>query len=273
MEKIEPIFKFDGLKQCLRDIGIIVDAASGSGYRPVKPEDVTLTALKDGTYTFEKGGIFLNGKQGEHQQVYLYKRTYNMSGFGKPKMHVRKCITIQDFMGRGKFPAEYRSANTEKVPVRDSINGYRDVLVEHLELCGNCRRILQQERARIFADSTAYVRMLMQNMAQDDGVSGQLDVDIFGYTRNWERLSRAIREKHDWTCERCGVKIENPWDRWFMHVHHKNGIKTDNREENLECLCVRCHANVDGVHRKNFSEGDRKIQLDDFNQKYPLQRS
>ena len=113
----------------------------------------------------------------------------------------------------------------------------------------------------------------MQNMAKDAGVSGQLDVDIFGYTRNWERLSRAIREKHDWTCERCGVKIENPWDRWFMHVHHKNGIKTDNREENLECLCVRCHANVDGVHRKNFSEGDRKIQLDDFNQKYPLQRS
>lgn len=38
---------------------------------------------------------------------------------------------------------------------------------------------------------------------------------------------------------------------------------------NLECLCIRCHANVDDVHRKNFSKGDNLFRLNDFNEKYP----
>ena len=54
-----------------------------------------------------------------------------------------------------------------------------------------------------------------------------------------------------------------------VQVNHINGIKTDNNGKNLECLCIRCHANVDDVHRKNFSKGDNLFRLNDFNEKYP----
>ena len=268
-DDIEPILDFGKLKTYLKSIGLQIDEVSSDGYRPVKPGDVTLQALKNGTYTFESDGIYLNGKQGEHQKVFLYKRKYHLLQFGKPRMHVRKCKTIEDFIKSGSFEVEYRHANTEEVPVINTDEDNVDGLVDHLPLCKNCLDMLIKEGKSRIKDSNEYVDLLKQTMGLDESLDQEVDVDIFGNTKNWQKISRAFREAHDWTCERCGLHIDNPWDYQFMHVHHRNGIKTDNRKANLECLCIRCHSQVDAVHRENFSVGDKKEMLEDFNRKYP----
>lgn len=51
------------------------------------------------------------------------------------------------------------------------------------------------------------------------------EVDIFGYTKNWEQISKAYRETHNYTCERCGIHIDNPFEQHYIHVHHRNGIR------------------------------------------------
>lgn len=73
MEEIEAIVKFDKLRNYLESIGIHVAEASADGYHAVKPGEVTLQAIKDGTYTFDEDGIYLNGSNGVRQKVYLYK--------------------------------------------------------------------------------------------------------------------------------------------------------------------------------------------------------
>ena len=54
----------------------------------------------------------------------------------------------------------------------------------------------------------------------------------------------------------------------YMHVHHKNGDKLNNKENNLQCLCLYCHANVDERHKKNLTTGANKYIYDDFIKKY-----
>ena len=92
--------------------------------------------------------------------------------------------------------------------------------------------------------------------------------DIFGYTKNWERISRDYREKKGYVCEKCGEKITNPFDFHFMHVHHKNGKKADNKESNLQCLCIECHSKIDNVHKERWTKGSNKILLDEFIKRY-----
>ena len=94
-------------------------------------------------------------------------------------------------------------------------------------------------------------------------------MDIFGYTRNWDDISRKYREKHDYTCEECGLRIDNLYDRQYIHVHHIDANKLNNTESNLRCLCLRCHSSVDKFHRKNLREGANRIIWEAFNAAYP----
>lgn len=95
------------------------------------------------------------------------------------------------------------------------------------------------------------------------------EVDIFGYTRDWEEISRNYREAHNYTCERCGLHIDDIFDRQYIHCHHKDENKLNNRESNLECLCIRCHSEVNEYHKHNFTTGANRIILESFEEKYP----
>ncbi len=64
------------------------------------------------------------------------------------------------------------------------------------------------------------------------------------YPENWTEISRRLREERDWECELCGRSFADRPER--LHVHHKNGRKSDNRGSNLAVLCEDCHAKQPG---------------------------
>ncbi|MCH5307484.1 MAG: HNH endonuclease [Prevotella sp.] len=135
----------------------------------------------------------------------------------------------------------------------------RKVMVENLPLCSKCRQMISECGTM---NSTQFVDVLKAANGEDQ------ELDIFGYTRDWERISLAYREAHDYTCEQCGLKIDNIYDKQYVHVHHKDGNKVNNDESNLQCLCLYCHAHVNEHHTQRLTTGANKIQYEDFVSEY-----
>lgn len=252
-----PIYDFERLKRFLESRGCRVGDAIA--YRPIESGDFDPNDLRN-NIEFTGEGIFLKTPEGDIQQIFLYKRDYHLKYGKPPRYHICKCSTIQNFIDRGLFDKEYRRANTESVKVRNMDNGYREVIVSNLPLCQNCVDVL---KGYSNMSSSDFVELLKQTKKEKT-----TDVDMFGYTWDWEMRSQAYREKKNYTCEKCKLQVD-PYDRIFMHVHHIDGDKTNNDIKNLKCLCIRCHSRVNATHRKNFSKGGVKDLLDEFNDLYP----
>lgn len=268
MPNEEPIFKFDGLKQCLTSMGYQLEEAKP--WVPITGQDVGIEEFRSGNVTFDpNGGVNLK-VDGVNHVGFLYKRKYHLSEFGKPKIHLCKCQTIQSFINKGSFNIEYRFAETDEVMVIDMDDNDRDKKVGNLPVCKNCIYQLQSPKYGMVRGSKDFAELIGQvnqaNMVKQE--QEDKEKDIFGYTKNWEKVSREFREKKGYVCEKCGVKITNPFDYHFMHVHHKNGKKADNKESNLQCLCIDCHSKVDDVHRERFSNGGNKALLINYKEIY-----
>ncbi len=82
------------------------------------------------------------------------------------------------------------------------------------------------------------------------------------YPPDWNRIAEEIKEKRGYTCEKCGFKPSNEKEKKFIHVHHINGDRNDNREENLRVLCIKCHSEeVQHQHIKKWKEYREFLKL------------
>lgn len=265
MENNKPICDFPRLKKELRKLGYVIGSAQP--YVPIKNVDVDLgRSIQSGEIEICNKGIFwLDEDTGEKHQIFLYKKDYDMERYGKPRFHICNCTALQT-IGSNK----YRRANTGTVSVWDRSQN-KNVEVSNLPLCKYCLELLREENILNYGRSMTSdeFEQILRESSDDSVNNKEQDVDLEGYLWKWQKISEAYRTKKNYTCEICGITPKSKFDRQYIHVHHKDGNKTNNKESNLQCVCILCHSNMNTKHKLNFSKGANRVMLDSFKKKYP----
>ena len=236
-EKPTPIYSFDGLKNLLRSLGY--DVGDAEGYKPIQATDLDAKEIRD-NIVMRDDGIFYRDKTGTLRKIFMYKRSYKLNEHGKPRFHIRQCEVISDFIRRGAFRTDYRGANVETVMVRDTDNNDEETEVTGLPLCKYCQKMASNEFPYVITSNQFVQKLKEEGEKQEKNTD--TEVDSRGYTKDWATVKLRYLKKIDYTCEKCGIHLRNPFEYPLLKVHHKNGQNADNRDANLICLCPICYA-------------------------------
>lgn len=165
------------------------------------------------------------------------------------------------YRSRGQTDKRYCSA-----ACRDK--GFRNGIVKPCEACGAPMYIVPSTGTRRFCDRKCYEANRIKRSGTGRQHNGREVIrDHDGYLRIWEPSHPSASQgrvlEHRWVVEQSIGRLLGTAE----HVHHVNGIKDDNREENLAVLAHGEHSRLTGLERQAEVESLRQ-EVAEYRQRF-----
>ena len=206
----------------------------------------------------------------DHTIIGNYTRLSDWDPANGNRVHFSFCRTLQDMKNKGMFESRYRMTNRDNNLYSVEVLGGRE-LQRPLYPCKNClykvdfscyrRAESRQEKddiVRTFSPKHAIDFLFeYQRLYKFSSKTKQLSLatGYVGYADNHKKISRRVREKNNYICQECKANLNDY--RSLTHLHHIDGDKRNNRDENFQCLCKVCHAEI----HPHMSVSDHERQI------------
>jgi len=272
--KLPNFLQFEPLNDAKRRMGVAEDVFGSFGARADRLTPGERSRLESGEgieVTFDQLTILPDGTLAyKDSRVLLYIRDVHIYGSHGaearyPRYHVTHCSTLQEMNAAGRFERYVIAAETTGEFTLNMItDGRARSERKRLDVCQNCLAGLafkgfsfrrdRPTRLGIVRDFTPeaffaiYPRTLHVRMPRYTSDTAPIDT----YSEDFPLISRRIRQESNWRCEKCRRDFSAVRLQRYLDVHHKDGNRRNNQRNNLEVLCIKCHAE-EPLHRHLMS--------------------